>query len=278
MKYFFFFLFLITASCVDAQSTGYMGKRVQISYAFNASPVLFGTSSQNTTLIGDGGNAETGEFALNMIHEGSLEFMLSSKWILGLSARYYKTVYDNAKEVSRPYNSNYNFKSESPEGYYDIRGLSYALYFKYFGKRYVAPWGRYVMFGPVVNTHQTTYSKSTMFLKGQYHKENTPYYYSGSYYRDTTISNFGPSQQNFTGFNILLGWGRSRVISNRVTIDYGANFQLFSVLSGFFDAMDIGLFDNYYASESEYIEVTSKRRIRGVNRFNVFLKVGVLLF
>lgn len=267
-----FFLTFIISNFLFGQSTGYMGNRLQLSYAFNTSPALFGASSQNTTLIGDGGTAMTGEFALNMIHEGSLEFMPSGKWIIGAGVRYYKTAYDNPDEVSGYYATKYNginYYSGYPSGYYTIKGLSYSLYFKYFGKRYVAPWGRYVMFGPILNTYKAYYDPSIMNLKveGDY-----------SYDKDTVISNFGPQGQSYKGFNILLGWGRSRVIANRVTVDYGCNFQLLSVLMTMFDLEGENFFLAGDSAPQYYIGNSIRGRVRGVNRFNVFLKVGVLLF
>lgn len=273
MKYFSFFLFLILANLfTQAQSAGYMGKRMQMSYAFNTSPAIFGATANNTSILGTSGSAETGEFALNMIHEGSLEFMPSSKWVIGAGLRYYKTAYDNAAEMSSSsfYYASYD-NGYRPDGYYTIKGLSYALYFKYFGKRYVAPWGRYVMFGPVFNTYKTEYDPSIMYLKAT---KYSSYYYE----EDTIIRDFGSKEQSYKGFNVLLGWGRSRVVANRVTIDYGCNFQLFSVLSTFFDFEGVDLFNEYTNTNSNYIERTVRKRVRGVNRFNVFFKVGVLLF
>ncbi len=273
------FLFLIglcaTIGKVNAQSTGYMGKRVLLGYGFHTSPITFGSSANNTSLIGDGGSAETGVFALNMIHEGYLELAASSRWMISLSARYYKTTFDNTTSVNYTvygnnsgYNDSYYGK---PNGYYNITGLTYSLYFKYFGARYVAPWGRYIMFGPVMNTVKTTYDPAIMYLA------QNSYSYNGA----IKLKDFGPIEQNFKGFNIMFGWGRSRVFGNRVVIDYGCNLQLLSLLTTVFDnTSDDGLsfFESNEIDNLSYMERTNKRRVRGVNRFNVFLKIGVLLF
>jgi hypothetical protein len=106
------------------------------------------------------------------------------------------------------------------------------------------------------------------------------YYYNNGSYSDTLIANFGPKEQNFTGINFMLGFGRSRIIANRVVLDYGCNLQLFSVASGVLDVVFDGedLFTSTKNTNTGYIENTYKRRVRGVNRFNVFLKVGILLF
>jgi hypothetical protein len=270
-------VFAFAGAVLQAQSTGYMGRRFVLNYGFHASPITFGSSANNTTLIGNGGSAETGVFALNAIHEGSLEFAMSSKWMMNFSVRYYKTTYDNAQDLNvSVYDSYYGYYdsySGRPEGYYNIRGLSYTLYFKYFGSRYVAPWGRYVMFGPVINTVKTTYDPAVMYLQNAY------YNYNGSTY--TKIKDFGAAEQDFKGFNFMLGWGRSRIIANRIVVDYGCNFQLLSLLSVPFELEgedDLPLISSSRLDNHNYIELTNKKRVRGVNRFNVFIKVGILLF
>ncbi len=277
MKLYVFFIaiLLIATGNLNAQSTGYMGKRFVLNYGFHTSPITFGSSANNKTLIGDGGSAESGVFALNMIHEGSLEFAMSSKWMMNFSVRYYKTTYDNPISVdvnTSDFYGTYSYRGY-PTGYYDIRGLSYTLYFKYFGSRYVAPWGRYVMFGPVINTVKTSYDPSVMYIKdGVYNSSGTG---------TTNMSNFGATEQNFKGFNFMLGWGRSRIIANRVVVDYGCNFQLLSVVTGVLNVALDGAIDDALQGTTtnlNYIENTNKQRVRGVNRFNVFIKIGVLLF
>jgi hypothetical protein len=272
----YIYTFILFSSLIHAQSTGYMGKRFLLGYGFHTSPAIFGATPNNETIIGTSGNATTGSFAFNTIHEGFLEFAASSKWMICFSTRYYKTAYDNAlyTEYVFPANSYNSSYFDRPEGFYNIRGLTYTLYFKYYGSRYVAPWGRYVMFGPTINTVKTSYDPAIMNLGIQ------NYYYNNGTYSDTLIANFGPKEQNFTGVNLMLGFGRSRIIANRVVVDYGCNLQLFSVISGAVDIVFDGedLFSSTKNTNTGYIENTYNRRVRGVNRFNVFLKVGILLF
>jgi hypothetical protein len=62
-------------------------------------------------------------------------------------------------------------------------------------------------------------------------------------------------------------------------IDYGFNLQLFSVFAGVFDVLLDGEdFSSQNPTNLNYIEKTYRKRVRGINRFNVFLKVGFLLF
>lgn len=263
----YFFLTLFFFSKTYSQSPGYMGKRFLIGYGFHTSPAIFGANANGSSIIGNSsGNSETGSLAFNVLHEGYAEVVTSSKWTACFSVRYYKTKYDNHESVNyiaNNINSTYNVN-----GLYDIRGLTYTLYFKYYGKRYVAPWGRYVMFGPTINTVKTSYDPAIMNIKEL-----------GNYYTPaTTLSDFGPKEQTFSGVNLMLGWGRNRIIADRITIDYGCNLQLFAVLAGAFDLVfeDGGNFFATRTTNLNYMENTYKQRVRGINRFNVFLKVGYL--
>lgn len=253
-----------------SQAPGYMGKRMVLGYGFHFSPAFLGANAQNQTIIGNGGSAETGSLAFNVLHEGYLEYATGYRFSIGLSGRFYKTAYDNAAYINKYNDVTFSAFNDHPAGYYNITGLSICLYGKLYGKRYVAPWGRYIIFGPVINIRKTEYDPSVMYVKGFSYNSN---YYS----EETTLTNFGPAKQSFTGFNLLFGWGRNRMIGNRVTIDYGANFQVLSVFSALFDVVgsDLGFSEK---TEINYIEKTSGVRIRGVNRFNAFVKVGFLLF
>ena len=78
------------------------------------------------------------------------------------------------------------------------------------------------------------------------------------------------------GFNILFGWGRSRIIANRLVVDYGINMQVLSIPGLLYDLAQSSKSINYV--NSVYIENTAGARIRGLNRINAFLKVGFLIF
>ncbi len=264
-----FLLVLISISVsFFAQSEGYMGKHFVVNYGIHLSPAIIGASKNNTTLLGsleNAGSAETGVITLNNLHELSLDYIKSNKWVIEFNAKYYKTAYDNSNPVNA-YTSNFNPNGNKPANYYSIRGLSYALIFKRYKSKYVAPWGRYIMFGPVVNTVKTSYDEQ-MYVKG--------YSNSGSNYsNNVALYDFGDKEQNFVGFNFIYGWGRSRVIKDKIVIDYGASLQVFSLLT--LPADMIGLTPLDKPTNLSYMEDTYKIRVRGINRFNVFFKVGYL--
>jgi hypothetical protein len=275
-----FIVLCFTASFLYSQSPGYMGKRLVVGYGFYFSPALFGSDGAGKTIIGRGnGNAENGTIALNILHEGFLEYALSKRFMLGLSAKFYKTTYDNNRSISANlkvvdqynYSTNYSY-SGAPEGLIHISGVNYALYGKLFNRGYIAPWGRYMIFGINVKTYTCTYNPDEMYIP--YKTYNNSY---GSV--PPSYSDFGPLKQKYTKYDILFGFGRTRVIFNRVTLDYGFNTNIIALFSTFFDVVteSDGIF-NSTPTGDKYISAGSPWRVRGVNRFNAFLKVGVLLF
>ncbi len=261
------FSFFVTT--ILAQSSGYMGKHFVINYGIHASPTIIGASKNNTTLLGNlesPGSAEPQVITFNNLHEFSLDYVKSNKLVVELNVKYYKTAYDNNANLNNR-GSNFDF-SGSPAGYYSIRGLSYALIFKKYNSKYVAPWGRYVLFGPVINTVKTTYDEN-MNKRARYKGSNSTI--------DSVLSYFGDKEQKFIGFNLIFGWGRSHIIKDRIVVDYGASLQLFSLVSLPFDILNLNAIDDKQSyTNLTYISDTYKTRVRGINRFNVFLKVGYL--
>jgi len=283
MKFLFQLIFIFSFSIIVAQAPGHLGKRFVLGYGAHFSPAILNGDARNNTILGhensQNGSATTGQFAYNYTHEAYIEFALSSRFMLGFSGKFYRTSYDNAVNIqttSSNYsnnNSNYNIDN-NVKGYYTIHGQSLCLYGKLYGKRYVAPWGKYIMFGPVINLYNATYDSGTMYQIAST-TVNDPNNYYNSVTTTSTISNFGASQQSFTGFNIVFGWGRSRIIGNRFTLDYGINMQVLSIPIMLYD-MKQASSGSY--SNSNYIENTAGARIRGLNRFNAFIKAGFLIF
>lgn len=274
-------IFCIALLCLSlltgyAQAPGYMGKRFSAGYGFYFSPALIGSNGKGNTIAGTvDGHANDGTLAFNSLHEGFVEYTLTKKFTLGFSARFYKSTYDNSRAVSiadvpTSVNTGYYYgqQSQNPLGLYHIKGINLSLYGKLYFSRYIAPWGRYFIFGPTLKMFTCTYDPAEMKVTyaGMYGEPNIYY------------SNFGPTTQKFKGFDIMAGFGRNRIVANRITLDYGFNVNIFALLGTLLDAggEDFSLSGNLYASD--YIGRTSHARVRGVNRFNAFLKVGVLLF
>jgi hypothetical protein len=250
---------------------GYMGKRLMIGYGFYFSPAILGSNGSQGSIIGRG-NALGGDLAFNSNHEGFLEYSFKNRASVGLSCRYYHSTFDNSTSLSATIytSTGQDYAYGTPGGFYDIHGLNYSLYFKFYGRRYVSPWGPYFLMGPVVNTYRSFYDPSTMLVG------------DGDNYSSKPVAvDFGPQGEFFGRGDLMFGWGRNRIIGNRVTLDYGINFELIALAFTLWDTIGespVDVFTEEGINNFNYIEKTSKRRVREVNRLNAYLKIGVLLF
>jgi hypothetical protein len=272
-RIFFYFLFITLNTTAFSQlGPGYMGKRFQAGYGFYFSPALLGSNGSGASIIGRG-NAESGEIAFNSMHEGFLEFAFKNRASVGLSFKYYHTTFDNSAEAYGTTNGSSGTVYTAygtPSGIYDIKGLNFGLYFKIYNKRYVAPWGRYFLFGPVVNSYACFYDPSVMKMVTQDNSSNP-----------VAVTYFGPQGDRFFRGDLLIGWGRNRMIGSRFTVDYGVNFEGFALACTFWDAIGespLADISGDRTTNLNYMEKTSKRRAREVNRVNVYIRFGVLLF
>ena len=263
LKFIFTFCAIVVAfNHLSAQKTpGYMGKRFVAGYGIYLSPAYIGSK---------------GESILNNLHEGYVEYATAKRFMVGFSARFYKAVYANGRYVNVN-GSGYSSSAarqidEHPQGTYDISGRNYMLYGKLFYSNYLAPWGRYFTFGATINTFKASYDSNKMKVSMM---SADSYYSSYDYF---SFTNFGPKEQSFSKFDISLGFGRSKIYGNRISVDYGYNINCLALFATLFDAPDDNIFGENQLSASEYIEKTGAARVRGVNRFNFFCKVGVLLF
>jgi hypothetical protein len=250
---FFLYLMFVFPALYWCQGPGYMGKRTLVGYGVHANPVTYGSTANNTTLFGDkDGTAETGYFRLNFSQELFIERVVGTRWLLGASFKYMRTGYDNRVDLSngRP----------GPTDYYKINVLAITPYFKHYSRRSIAPWGKYVLMGPSVSVMR---SKHDAFMYSLQTVNN----------HDTLITDFGSDDQKHYRFDLLLGSGRNRIFFNKLSVDYGYNFQLFALLSTLVPAYT---FSSDRPVQQEYISETIKVRVRNANRFNFFVKVAYL--
>jgi hypothetical protein len=252
-KLFYTVLLILFTACAFSQSPGYMGKRFVVGYGLYANPRLMPSG---------------GGYGINLLHEAYLEFAMKKSVSVGFSTRFYNGMYTNSRAVST--NGYGNQIDNHPNGFTNIKGRNYALYFKFYKRNYVAPWGKYVLVGATINTFKTTYDPDNMYV-------NVSDYYNGQK-QSGYLSDFGPTTQSYSRFDIMFGRGRNRIIANRITLDYGYTVNIIGLSAALFDAEESGFLDSDYLNMSNYIEKTSAARVRSINKFNVFLKVGVLLF
>ncbi len=247
---------ILSTAYAFSQAPGYMGKRFVLGYGLYANPRL---------------TASGGSRGVNLLHEGYLEFAMKKTISVGFSARFYKAMYTNTRNVNAlDYYSSYSSQlDQSPNGFTNITGRNYALYFKFYKRNYVAPWGKYVLLGLTLNTFTSSYDPDNMYVTTSNNYNSKEYIYR---------NDFGPTEQSYKRFDIMFGNGRNRVIANRITLDYGYTLNLIALTTAVFDASDDPIIDADSPVMSDYIELTSAARMRSVNKFNLYLKVGVLLF
>lgn len=112
----------------------------------------------------------------------------------------------------------------------DIGFRNYSLYFKFFKQHYVAPWGRYFVLGITLNTRKAIYDSSEMSV---YYNDPKR---SGAILR---FNDFGPAEQKFKYPDILMGAGNSRIIADRIILDYGYNINIVAFTITLVDAFDM---------------------------------------
>lgn len=232
-----------------------MGKKVIVGYGIYLNPITFGSNAKNQSLFGNyPGSSESGHLRFNVTQEVFLEGVVSKKLSLGIAFKHLKTGYDNRARVSE--------YSVNPSGYYVINAFTLSAYFKKYMGKYIAPWGSYFIFGPVL-TQMRSKHDAYMNIVGR-----------ASYMHDTLYTNFGSDKVPQYRGDVLLGFGKNRILFDRLSVDYGFCIQAFSALL-LFEATSADLIGSTPRS-MEYIERTMKNRVRGANRFNVFLKIGYL--
>jgi len=247
MKQFIFLLFLLACTYTQAQTPGYMGSRFNAGYGIHTGPMILDEAGN-----GNFKSARYDGFGLNILHEGFVEFAVLKRMSVGISAKFYKTSYFK--------NSYYTEKI-----YYGITGQNFTVYGKLFYPRYVAPWGRYMIFGPTIRQFTAKYDKN-IYTNDPVNGVPDPTY------------DYGPTKQSFRNFDIVFGTGRTRIIADRISIDYGYTVNVFSLFATALDIDGANLTSLFSSSNAygEEIGQTSRWRVRGVNRINVFLRVGVI--
>lgn len=251
----YFLTFIIMPSFFLCQAPGYMGKKTTVGGGVHFNPVTLGSTANNKTLFGNGGSAEEGHFRLNVTYDVFMERVISKRWLFGTSVKYIRTGYDNRSSVL-------SANSRSPQNYYQINALCINPYFKHYSRRYPAPLGRYVFIGPSINI---------LFTRHDNYMHIVDRTTEG---HDTLTMNFGPQKQTHISADLIFGVGKSRIIKDKILIDYGYNF---GIVSAFYtvEALNTGLMMGS-PSRDEYIAATARARLRNATRFNLYLRVAYI--
>ena len=260
---------IFICSGIKAQAPGYMGKHMVVGYGFHINPAI------SAALIDFGTNV------INTQHEFFIEAAVHKRVSLGLSLKLYRSTYNNTGNVDMSmvyyssgyiptgsyqlssYSSAYNVR---PEGKISIKARNFAFYLKIYRRAYVAPWGKYLQLGLTWNTRECTYDPYEMKVRTEVSSYTSPY---NSYI--LSYNSFGPTVQAYSYPDIMFGGGNSRILGKRIVLDYGYNLNLVA-----FTLTAIDAFDGYEPGPEKYVRINTAMRVRGINRFNVFVKLGYL--
>jgi hypothetical protein len=153
MKKGLLYLFLsITPAAAIAQAPGYMGKKLTVIYNNYFSPAIQYPNYQ--------GNS--GLLAFNSRHSLGVDYVRARKRVIGLAVQFLRTRKQLEGAGSQLVNDYQYFYTVSPsgvktetgkvptqayvdpgDGYITISNRNIALYWKFFGNKYIAPWGNY---------------------------------------------------------------------------------------------------------------------------------------
>lgn len=215
------------------QNPGYFGKKLIAGAGIEISPAF----SQATHLM-----------PVNLTGKMFVEKAIEHNLSFGIAVNYSNTKYDNRQAIG--------FLG-SPNDNYQIQNIALMPFFKIYHNKFVAPWGKYFTISPIINTTITQHDDFMYLIKTI---EN----------RDTLLMDFGGKRQLFQSFDLLVGKGKTRIINDKLALDYGLNIQILGLLK-------VIMGDNYTSLDTQnYIRQTAMGRVRRLNSINLHLKIGYL--
>lgn len=217
---------------VRAQVPGYAGKKLAVMYNNNFSPVL-GSSGLNY-------KGNRGILALNCRHLVGLEYVQARRRVIGFGAGYMRTAlfpggygfqYEKGKnyEVSggdTTYKSTYYQYAPYGIERIPVHSASLHLYWKFFKKQFIAPCGnyQYLDFGAIRYWQEKlvldpfTYTMEEAYL-------NTMNYTTSVVRHPATVTPQLDDTKS-TSFIFGYGFGRQRIVNDKIMLDYGLRFRM----------------------------------------------------
>ena len=204
-------LFAIVGCTCFAQAPGYMGRKFVIGYSNYFFPAGIGPTA-NTQ---EEGQAFSG---VNLTHCLNLEYVIKNRTNFCVSIQTLKTgiapgVLYSSSTYDYNYGNNYSYSYEySPKPFVpmQLRTFNVGLGFKFFQSGSLSPIGKYKKLELLLLFSKLTYNNHS-FLKQSSDPNNNG--------QSTPI--LGPGENNYQTFAITYTAGRSRVLFNRLVIDFG---------------------------------------------------------
>jgi hypothetical protein len=259
------FLLLVCSVKTFAQTPGYMGKRFSIGYSNYFFPAIIGPNPSGTT--------RQDKLSLNTAHSINIEYTIKPKtnfcfsyqWQhLGVMPnRSYPVVTTDSSSGS--YNTQYFEYNPAPFKNMQLKTNSIGIGFKFFGGGILAPVGKYKKLELLLLFSNLTYPKNAFYIS----------YSNYSYAEYTSI---GTGSYNFKTFAITYTMGRSRVLFDKLVLDYG--LRIGALPAGFFAFInsDEDFFtDNPIGFERGLKQDTNMRLLRQ-QLINFHIGIGFLAF
>ena len=283
MKKALLYLFLIAApAAAFAQAPGYMGKKVTVIYNNYFSPAL-----QYPNYKGN-----SGILSFNSRHSFGVDYVRARKRVIGFAVQTLRTRKEFEGNGSGTYIEEYQYsytvapngtKTETGKyptsvfvepggGDITIKNTNFSLYWKFFGKKYIAPWGNYHRIDLVL----MKYKLKDNFIQGASYTVQDYYYYQAtgnSEYKNRVVQLPVPASdsRSYSSFMFAYGIGKQRILFDNVIIDLGAQLGLMFGAAGANNRI-------HYGTGSETFKANMQKRINNASWFNINLGIGYLAY
>lgn len=205
MRVKFLIVFLFIGLISEAQVAGYLGKRFSVGYSNYFMLAGIGPTANSTSAIGEPG--------LNTTHCVNFEYTIKNRTNFCVSIQKSNTGMDPGGIYVQEYdgynNPSYNLTyAEKPYKPMQISSFNIGFGFKFFQSGTLAPIGKYKKL------------ELLMLFNNLVYKKNGFLYYD-SYSNQYAYKSIGSGDYNFNTIAISYTMGRSRVVFDRLVLDYG---------------------------------------------------------
>ncbi len=187
-----------------AQIPGYMGKRFSVGYSNYFFPAVIGPKLNATSKSDGMGFNTTHCFNLEYTIKARTNFCISYQLQnLGIKTNryYYQTINDGFSTATVTYEY-----APKPYSNMKLKTNSIGLGFKFYSKGTLAPVGKYKKIELLLLFSNLTYPKNSFYT---------------DYYSQPTYTSIGNGNYNFSTFAITYTMGKSRVLFDKIVLDYG---------------------------------------------------------
>lgn len=266
-KLFLLILVAMLSGISFSQVSGYMGKRLSLSYSNYFSPSLLGRSANSTTDFSLG---------LNTTHCGNLEYVIKKRTNFCIGIQFSKL-----GTIKESYNYTFTYVDpwgnssylQSGTAYYlpsnrlpmQLKMTNIAVGFKFFRSGYIAPVGKYNKLEFVLFMSDLTYESKSFYSSPSRRPE------------DKISTSMGSGHYEFKSFAVAFTFGRQRILFDRLILDTGIRFAVSPNM--FVNYMVTDFFgDEYDKTIEEQIKFNTNTRIFTSQVFNFHIGLGFLAF